>query len=64
LHQGQTVAQGKMAPEMLYPLLTNILGFTLLFGALLLYRVRTEVLFRERRARWVRNLLFTESGDA
>ena len=64
LHQGQTVAQGKMAPEMLYPLLTNILGFTLLFGALLLYRVRTEVLFRERRARWVRNLLFAESGDA
>jgi len=63
LHQGQTVAQGKMAPEMLYPLLTNILGFTLLFGALLLYRVRTEVLFRERRARWVRNLLFPESGD-
>ena len=34
---------------MLYPLLANILGFTFLFGALLLMRVRT-VLARERRS--------------
>ena len=63
LHQGQTVAQGKMAPEMLYPLLTNILGFTFVFGALLLYRVRTEVLFRERRSHWVKTMLFADSGE-
>ena len=60
LHQGQTVVEGRMPPEMLQPLLVNILGFTLLFGALLLYRVRTEVLYRERRARWVRDMLITE----
>ncbi len=54
VHQGQTVVGGKMAPEMLQPLLLNILGFTLLFGAMLLYRVRTEVLHRERRSRWVK----------
>jgi heme exporter protein C len=57
LHQGQTVMEGKMTPEMLNPLLINIAGFTLTFGALLLYRVRTEVLLRERRARWVRDLI-------
>lgn len=57
LHQGQTVVAGKMPPEMLQPLLLNILGFTLVFGALILYRVRTEVLFRERRARWVAQML-------
>jgi len=57
LHQGQTVLAGKMPPEMLIPLLINILGFTLIFAALLLYRVRSEVLYRERRARWVRELV-------
>lgn len=64
LHQGQTVIEGKMPAEMLVPLLINILGFTLLFGALLLFRVRTEVLQRERRARWVRDLLNEGAGVA
>ena len=64
LHQGQTVIEGKMAPEMLQPLLVNILGFTLVFGALLLYRVRSEVLFRERRSRWVKSLLMADAGEA
>jgi heme exporter protein C len=51
-----------MAPDMLYPLLAMILGFTFLFGALLLGRVRTEVLYREYRARWVRELLLGDGG--
>jgi heme exporter protein C len=51
-----------MPAEMLVPLLSNIFGFTFLFGALLLARVRTEVLFRERRKRWVRELLLPEGG--
>jgi heme exporter protein C len=46
-----------MDSAMLYPLLANILGFTLLFGALLLRRARSEVLSRERRARWVKDLV-------
>jgi heme exporter protein C len=45
---------------MMWPLLAMIFGFSLLFGALLLSRVRTEVLFRERRARWVRKLVYPE----
>ncbi len=60
LHQGPTlVREGGPAidPAMLYPLLAMILGFTLVFGAMLLRRVRTEVLRRERRTRWVRELV-------
>ena len=49
---------------MLYPLLAMILGFTLLFGALLLVRVRGEVLYREQRAKWVRSLVGGEEQTA
>ena len=52
-----------MHPDMLYPLLAMILGFALLFAALLLARVRTEVLHRERRTRWVRKLIMP-AGEA
>lgn len=65
LHQGPTlVKEGGPAiqSEMLWPLLAMILGFTFFFGALLLARVRTEVLSREKRARWVRNLVLGETG--
>ena len=62
LHQGQTVAKGAMDPEMLIPLLINIAGFTLVFGALLLRRIRSEVLFRERRTRWVKEMVLATEG--
>ena len=65
LHQGQTLLRKDgpaMDPAMLYPLLAMILGFTLVFGALLLRRVRTEVLYRERRTRWVRKMILAPQG--
>lgn len=65
LHQGPTlVRQGGPAMDtgMLYPLLAMILGFTLIFGAILLRRVRAEVLFRERHKRWVRDLILSGKG--
>jgi heme exporter protein C len=43
-----------MPAEMLVPLLTMMLGFTLYFVAVLLVRLRAEILRRERTARWVR----------
>ena len=43
-----------MPPSMLMPLLMMLLGFTLLFVALLLTRLRGEVLSRERAASWIR----------
>jgi hypothetical protein len=39
-----------------------ILGFTLVFGGLLLRRVRSEVLARERRTRWVKALVLAPKG--
>ena len=67
LHQGQTLLTEdgpRMSEGMLAPLLVNLLGFTLIFGGWLLRRVRTEVLFRERRAAWVRKMLTTEGATA
>ncbi len=63
LHQGPTLIRAggpAITPAMMWPLLAMIAGFSLLFGALLLHRVRSEVLVRERRARWVRNLMYPE----
>ena len=65
LHQGATLLRKDgpaMDTSMLYPLLAMILAFTFLFGALLLRRIRTEVLFRERRTRWVKELVLSERG--
>ena len=66
LHQGPTlIKEGgpAMDPAMLYPLLAMIFGFTLVFGAQLLRRVRTEVLYRERRTRWVREMILSPEGQ-
>ncbi len=60
LHQGPTVTRfGKPAihPSMLWPLLLMALAFQLYFFTVLLMRARSELLWRERRSRWVRELL-------
>ena len=60
LHQASTLTKiGKpsMAGGMLWPLLTMLLGFTLYFGAVLLVRLRGEILLRERDASWLRTVL-------
>ncbi|MBA3563346.1 MAG: heme ABC transporter permease [Gammaproteobacteria bacterium] len=57
LHQGPTVTKldaPSIAVSMLVPLLTMSFGFMCYFAAVLLARVRGEVLERERNARWVR----------
>ncbi len=67
LHQGPTLIRAggpAIDAAMLYPLLAMILGFSLLFGALLLRRVRSEVLYRERRKRWVRDMILAAGGRA
>jgi len=60
LHQGATLTKlGKpsMSGAMLWPLLTMLLAFTLYFGAVLLMRLRGEILLRERDASWLRTVL-------
>lgn len=60
LHQAPSVMKfGKptIPPSMLVPLLMMLLGFTLYFVAVLLTRLRGEVLRRERAASWLKEAL-------
>jgi len=60
LHQASSLTlAGKdtIATSMLVPLLVSMLGFTLYFGAVLLVRLRAEILRRERSAAWIREAL-------
>jgi len=60
LHQAPSVmrlARPSMPAAMLVPLLLMLLGFTLLFGALLLVRLRAEILARERANAWLKEAL-------
>jgi heme exporter protein C len=60
LHQTPTVMQlgkPKMDFDMLWPLLLMFLAFALYFIAVLLTRLRAELLRRERNASWVREVV-------
>lgn len=49
LHQGESILSGKLAPVYLWPLLAMASGYGLLFLALWMIRVRTEILNRRAR---------------
>jgi heme exporter protein C len=60
IHQAPSVMKmdrPSMPFDMLAPLLMMLLGFTLYFGAVLLIRLRAEILRRERNASWIREEL-------
>ena len=62
LHQAPSVMKfdrSDLPASMLVPLLMMLLGFTLFFAALLLVRLRGEVLKRERTASWIREAVST-----
>jgi heme exporter protein C len=46
-----------MPVDMLVPLLLMLFGFTLYFAAVLMIRLRAEILRRERQASWLREVL-------
>lgn len=57
LHQASTLTKmGKpsMTGDMLRPLLLMLLGFTLFYAAVLLVRLKAQILIRERDASWLR----------
>lgn len=59
LHQGSTLsvfAKPKIDGSMLYPLLLTIIGFFLYSLWIILEKSRHEVLWREKRQSWVKNL--------
>ena len=60
IHQAPSVMKMErpsMPFDMLAPLLMMLLGFTLLFAAVMLVRLRAEVLRRERGATWVKEVV-------
>lgn len=66
LHQGATLKlteKPSMASEMLWPLLLSILGFYLFFTLVMVLRLRVEILNRECRTRWVRELLMAKRSS-
>jgi len=60
IHQAPSVMKmdrPSMPMDMLAPLLMMLLGFTLYFAAVMLVRLRAEVLRRERSASWIKEAL-------
>jgi len=60
LHQGATITKlGKpsITGAMLWPLLAMLVAFTLYYGAVLMWRLRAEILRRERDASWLQKEL-------
>jgi len=60
IHQGPSLAKMEtpsIQGDMLWPLLVMIIGYQLLFFAVLLTGVRAQVLDREKNSRWVSDLL-------
>lgn len=60
LHQGSTfklTSRPSMPPEMYLPLLVMLFGFYAFFAACVVARTRNEILYRERRAQWVRDIV-------
>ena len=60
LHQGTTVMRldgPAIAPQMLWPLLSMAIAFNLYYFIVMMLRARGEILARERKSRWVRELV-------
>ncbi len=60
LHQPATFKltdRPAMAPEMWMPLLVMVIGFYCFFAVSLMMRTRNEILIRERRSSWVKELV-------
>jgi heme exporter protein C len=64
LHQGSTISvfsKSKIDPSMLYPLLLTLTGFLMYAALAVLLKARNELLLREKRQSWVKQLI--ERGD-
>lgn len=60
LHQGATIskfARPSIDSTMLYPLLSMILAMFFLYAAVVCIRASTEILWRERKTKWIAQLL-------
>ncbi len=60
LHQGPTISKWgtpSIAPQMLYPLLSMLVAFMLFYAFILLLKMRQQILLREKKSTWVREIL-------
>jgi len=67
LHQPATfklTEKPAMVPEMWLPLLVMIIGIYCFFGALILMRMRNEILIREKRTKWVQSIVSNYASGA
>ncbi len=65
LHQGSTFTvteKPAMPPEMYLPLIVMVVGFYAFFAACVIARTRNEILLRERRSQWVKDLVQQAAG--
>lgn len=65
LHQPATIkltSAPSMHADMFQPLIFCILGFYCFYALALILRTRSEILFRERRTKWVRELVKAKGG--
>jgi len=66
LHQPATIkltSAPSMHPDMFQPLVVCILGFYCFYALALILATRSEILQRERRTKWVRQLLTNKQSD-
>jgi heme exporter protein C len=66
LHQGSTfkvTERPSMPPEMYLPLIVMLLGCYAFFAACVVARTRNEILQRERRAQWVKEIVRKETAN-
>ena len=65
LHQPATIKLTEapsMHPDMFQPLLVMILGFYCFYALVLILNTRAEILYRERRTRWVQEMVSPMEG--
>lgn len=61
LHQGPTIssfAKPSIAADMLHPLLAMIAAFFLFYAVVLLLRMRNQILLKEMKSQWVREVVY------
>lgn len=64
LHQGPSIskfAKPSIAPSMLHPLLAMIAAFMLFYAVILLLRMRNQILIRDIKTQWVKEVIAYES---
>jgi len=64
LHQGHTIKfteKSSMHPDMFVPLLVMMVGFYCFYAFAIMLRVRSEILIKERKTQWVKDLVESQA---